>query len=343
MRTKLSDGEDFCPSARRALHARGALLAVALCAIAAGASGCGRDTSSAGYSVTFDSLTVEPGKESTKCVVKRLGNPRAMHVGQVTSTLGPGSHHVIIYKSGDTTEQPTPFDCKPFSDLLNPKKGVPLMIAQHSEDSLKLPAGVGIPIEAMQMVRLEMHYINASPSSISVTTTATFSEMPEGELKDEAGFAFFSNSAIDIPPQSTQSLGPLFVPIPDELAGVKFFGFTGHQHQFGTGVKVSSSQTKDGPGATVYDPPGFVWSEPPTVYPDPPVVLPPGGGFRLTCNWQNPTTGRLTFGESANDEMCVFWSYYYPSKGFVSCAYTDKISGGYTFCCPGDKICSMLP
>ena len=133
------------------------------------------------------------------------------------------------------------------------------------------------------------------------------------------------------------------MPLPSALDGVKFFGFTGHQHKLGTGVKVTSAPSKDGADTMVYDPPNFSWSEPPTVYKDPPLELPPGGGFRWTCTWQNTTTNQVTFGESANDEMCVFWTYYYPSKGAMSCAHTEKINGGYDFCCPGDPICSMVP
>lgn len=312
--------------------ALGALLCIA---------GCGSGSAPT-YSVRFDALTVPPGRESTQCVIKRLPNPSALHVSQIRSTLGPGTHHVILYTSSETEERPTPFDCKPFSNLLNAQKGVPLLIAQSADEALQLPPGVGIPLAPQQMVRIEMHYINASTAPIQISATATFTEMPPGELRDEAGFAFFSNSAIDLPPASTRSLGPLFLPVPTELVGVKFFGFTGHQHKLGTGVRVTSAAAPDAPDSPVYDPPRYVWSEPPTVYHDPPVQLPAGGGFRLTCGWQNPTSSPVTFGESANDEMCVFWSHYYPNKGFVSCAYTDKLMGGVTFCCPGDPVCSLV-
>lgn len=305
-------------------------------------SGCSEGAAGS-YSVTFDSLTVEPGTENTQCVLKRLPTARAMHVNQIANTLGTGTHHVIIYKTSDSEEQPTPFDCKPFADLLHPERGVPLMISQKHEDMLKLPAGVGIALESGQMIRIEMHYINASTAPVQVTATSTFTEMSADALKDEADFAFFANTAIDLPPSSAASLGPLFLATPSALDGAKFFGFTGHEHKLGTGVTVAKSSGKDGTDTVVYDPPNFVWSEPPTVYHDPPIELPSGGGFRFTCNWQNTTASQVTFGESANDEMCVFWSYYYPSKGFFTCAHTDKIAGGLDFCCPGNPICGMLP
>ncbi|MEO5725713.1 MAG: hypothetical protein ABI134_19575, partial [Byssovorax sp.] len=131
-----------------------------------GAGGGGGQSAGNRFSVTFDSVTVNPGEEDTRCVVKRIGNTGAIHVDQIENALGPGSHHLIVYKTSDTVEQLTPFECKPFADLLKPEKGVPLMISQKTDDTLALPPGVGFEIEAEQMVRLEMHYINATSSPL---------------------------------------------------------------------------------------------------------------------------------------------------------------------------------
>ena len=38
---------------------------------------------------------------------------------------------------------------------------------------------------------------------------------------------------------------------------------------------------------------------------------------------QHVPTSRSKFGESANNEMCFFWAYYYPSKGAYVCVHTD--------------------
>ena len=74
------------------------------------------------------------------------------------------------------------------------------------------------------------------------------------------------------------------------------------------------------PGTSVYDVPNWKWSEPATVKHTPPFTIPTGGGFRFTCTWHNPESDPaakpVQFGESANDEMCFFWAYYYPSVGF---------------------------
>ena len=70
--------------------------------------------------------------------------------------------------------------------------------------------------------------------------------------------------------------------------------------------------------------------------------MPSGGGFHFSCYWTTPATSTVKFGESANDEMCFFWSYYYPSQGALVCAHTDQVPGGYDLCCPGNPLCSQI-
>ena len=304
-----------------------------------GAGGAGGG-SVVSYSVTFDPLTVAPSEERTQCVVKRLGNDKAIHVNRITNTMGNGSHHLFVYKTTDSEEQLEPFECQPFVDILSPDKVTLLMISQtQGGDTLQLPPGVGLEIGADQMIRLELHYINASTSSREVSSTVTFEEMPESEVEYAANLLMMGNNDIELEPGAAATLGPQFIATPASLNGVNFFGFSGHQHKFGTGVEVATANAAGEQDTVVYAPPNFVWSEPPIEYLDPPIQVPEGGGFRFSCQWDNTSTALVSFGESANDEMCLFYGYYYPSQGAIACAHT-----GFTedFCCPGHPICSML-
>jgi hypothetical protein len=306
-----------------------------------GAGGSGGDTGVAqDLSVSFEGVTVAPGEEQTRCVIKKLPNDHALHFDRIETTLGPGSHHLILYRVTGTEEKPTPYDCEPFTDLLDTETSVPLMIAQQKKDGLELPPGIGIPLDAGQLVRIEMHYINTTSSPVEIQAKATFHEMVEADLMAEADFLFFSNADVKIPPLSEHTAGPQFLAVPPELDGVKFLSFTGHVHRLGTGFTIAAADGPDGPDTMVYDPEGFSWSEPPTVRHDPPVTLPPGGGFRFSCSWNNTTPNEITFGDSANDEMCLFWTYYHPSKGPIACAHSEIVGD---FCCPSSPICAMLP
>jgi hypothetical protein len=295
------------------------------------------------YTLTFGPVNVAAGVENTQCVVKRLGNMAPMHVGTIHNVLTLGSHHLIVYRVNDTVEQTTPFDCKPFTDTLNPAKGSPLMITQKKDDVLQLPDGVAYSLAADQMIRLEMHYINPSSNPIAVEAQSTFVPIADAAFKYEADFLFIGDPDISIAPHSTSTLGPIYFQLPSVYATSNFFAITGHEHQFGTNVLISTATSATDPGTPIYNVPGWLWSEPKTVQFNPPMSVPANGGFKFTCSWNNTSANSVSFGESANDEMCFFWAYYYPSQGAKVCVHTDRVMGGADFCCPGSPLCSLIP
>lgn len=60
------------------------------------------------------------------------------------------------------------------------------------------------------------------------------------------------------------------------------------------------------------------WAEPAQDWLMPARVLEAGQGFQLRCQYENQSDRVITFGESANDEMCFIAAMYYPStRGFV--------------------------
>jgi hypothetical protein len=220
------------------------------------------------------------------------------------------------------------------------------MVSQIEEERLELPAGVAFGVNAQQLVRLEVHFVNYTDANVDVEASATFETLDPVLFEHEADFLFTGNPDIDLPP-GPSSLGPTWFPLPAELADVKVFGMTGHTHQWGTNVQVEFRQVKDGAGTMIYDYDGWDWEEPPVARFDPALELPTGAGFRFTCNWQNDSGGRVGFGESAEDEMCFFWSYYYPSQGHKVCIHTDRYDDGdgepgTDICCPGHAFCSLI-
>ncbi len=293
------------------------------------------------YTVEFPSLTVMPGVEKTQCVVLSLHNADKVHIGQIHNVLSDASHHMIIYRVNDTTEQPTPFDCAPFVDTLDPTKGAPLMITQKKDELLDLPAGVAYTLEANQMIRIEMHYINATSQPLQLSGSSTM--ITSHTFHDEANFLFIGDPDIKIQPQSQFTLGPIFFKLDqDTFGGANFFAFTGHEHKYGTNVTIqTAADASDTSGPMVYDVPNWTWSEPATVFHNPPVQIPDNGGFSFTCDWNNTSDQAVKFGESANNEMCFFWAYYYPSKGAYVCVHT-AYKGGHDFCCPGAVECALL-
>ncbi|MBW2189517.1 MAG: hypothetical protein DRH23_00955 [Deltaproteobacteria bacterium] len=285
----------------------------------AGASGSGGTfvPPADSYTVKWGPVMVPSGKEDTQCVVKRLGNAGPISIHEIHNALGATSHHFIVYRVDDTEERPDPYPCTPFTDTFNDP---PLIITQRADDRLTLPDGVAYSIEPNQMIRLELHYVNVSADSQMAEATSTFIPIPPEEVEHEADVMFMGDTIFTIPENSEFTLGPSFIQVPSRFNGVNYFAITGHEHKRGTGVYVEVAQSEGSAGTPVYDVPNFQWDEPLTVTHDPPFTVPDGGGFRVTCDWNNRSDKTVGFGTSVNDEMCFFWAYYFPSRGPLVCA-----------------------
>ena len=294
------------------------------------------------FRVEFGPITVPPGTEEVQCVIIPLGNDVPVKINEIENVLGNASHHYIIYTTPETVAQPEPHPCQSIQNLINPDTGQPLMITQKYEETLTLPEGVAFALPAGQMLRLELHYINATDQPTEVHVTSTFRSIAEAEYRYPADFLFVGNPDIEIPAGASATLGPSYLPLSIEFADAKFFGFTGHQHHYGTNVYVTMAESESGPETPVYDLPNFNWDEPETVFHDPPLSFPAGGGFRFTCEWTNTSGGTVRFGEGVDDEMCFFWAYYYPATGIKTCFHTEQTPAPIDVCCPGNPLCNLI-
>jgi hypothetical protein len=303
----------------------------------------GPDTTGETFSVTIGPIAVPAGHEDTMCVEKRVGNLDHKWIGKLHTHLHGVSHHVIVYRVNSTTEQPEPFPCTPFVDTLDPAKGTPIMVSQVHEETLDFPFGVALGLEPDQMVRIEMHFINTTDVDASVDAEAVFEVLPDAQFHNEVGFLFIGDPDINLPPAQETSLGPIWFPMPDTLADVQIFAMTGHEHQWGTGVKVEWVDWRDGDPVPVYDYPQWNWAEPQVAQFRPALNMTPGSGFNFSCSWNNKSDRTVQFGESATDEMCFFWAYYYPNKGSKVCAHTERFGAPINLCCPdGGTLCDQL-
>jgi hypothetical protein len=261
--------------------------------------------------VTITVPQVAPGEENTKCLKIRLPNTDPVEIGRVHNTLSEVSHHLVVSAVTDPAETESDlFDCAPFKAVLI---GAPLTVSQKHDDVILLPDGVAFPLEASQLMHLEMHYINTGSDPKDVTATSELYPLKSpGPDIQEASFIIIGTLDIQIPANSQYEHPVSYVAMPDALAGVNIYGATGHTHRFGTEAKLAISGPDGADPTVIYDPPSYKWSEAELKFFDTPVHVPPGGGFSFQCAWNNPTNAVVPYGESALQEMCFFWTYYYP-------------------------------
>lgn len=294
------------------------------------------------YVLEWGPKMVQPGIERVECVDLPLGNDVDVHIEKIINDLGAVSHHFIMYATPAGPTVTEPYECESVENLVNEDTGVPLMITQKQYEELELPPGVAFTFEADQMMRLELHYVNASDTPKEVHVVSRLIPMADADFVHSADLLFIGNPDIRIPAGQSRTLGPSFLPLGAEFEETQFFGVTGHQHQYGTNVTVAVAADENDPGQMVYDLPNFNWDEPETVYFDPTFGVPLYGGFTFTCDWTNTGNSTAYFGEGVNDEMCFFWAYYYPSKGARTCFHTDRYDAPLDVCCPGHQLCNLV-
>jgi hypothetical protein len=322
--------------------------------LAALAIGCGTmapqgpELTGESFTLTWGPRLIEPGVEGTECVILDVGNDAPIRVHEIENTLAAISHHLVVYRD-DAAVAPvtTPFPCTPFAGTLSPTAATsPLMITQKEHDVLALPSGVAYTFNPHQLIRVEMHYLNPGDVAVDATATVEFRAGTPELIRDEASFMFIGTPDVELPPNQASSVSTFFTP-PETLAGARFYAITGHTHKLGTNVTIATAPTRDAARTMVYAPAEFAWSEPPTERHETAFVVPVGGVFDFTCDYYNPTAQTVKFGESATDEMCFFWAYYYPSRGAHICVHSTQVNppDGVDVCCPappGDQLSKFI-
>ncbi|MBD88998.1 MAG: hypothetical protein CL940_01505 [Deltaproteobacteria bacterium] len=297
------------------------------------------------YETWIGDWEMTPGQENTRCVIKKLNNEEPIWVTGIHSQLGTGSHHMIVYRTADSEEQPEPFDCDPFTETLT-GNAYPLLITQVSEESLVMPPGVAVKFEPFQTIRIEAHFLNYYPESITAHGDVSFDTINEEDVWSEADMLFYGDVGFELPPNQEYQTNWAFLPVSD---GVEVFAMTGHTHQYGTNVEVYHADDVDDDSTPVYplETP-FQWDEAPVTQYDPPLKFNGSNGLRFRCSWNNTSDKKVGFGESANQEMCFVWAYYYPSSGYQVCVDIkglglDFPGLGDSVCCPGSFVCDLIP
>jgi hypothetical protein len=103
------------------------------------------------------------------------------------------------------------------------------MITQRAEETLTLPDDVAFTLGPNQMMRLELHYLNATESPQRVQVDSELRTLAGASI--EADFLFIGTPDINLPSQTPaieQTVGPTFIQLPAELQGVNVRGHRPH-------------------------------------------------------------------------------------------------------------------
>ena len=260
-------------------------------------------------------IDVAAGEEKTVCINKRLDNTEDIVATSFIADLAPGSHHLIVYRSTATTERLTPYACAPFAGVVGSAEA-PFLIATKPHLEYALPSGVGLPLAAGQMLKIEAHYINVTAAPIQGSGTIQVKGSPAATAGtyEVADVGIWGTFNINVPPHATFQ-----TPVNFQTggAGMKVFGLTTHEHRLGTRMQVWASAQAGDVSKQVAD--DKDWASPAFKTFDPPLAFDGKTGMSYQCDYDNTTDQAVTFGESALNEMCFILFYYYPAHGPDEC------------------------
>lgn len=269
-----------------------------------------------GFQLTSPDIDIPGGTEITYCWYFRTPNTETMAIKRWQSHMTPGSHHVIMFLTGNKDEQPP----GTVSDSNCGGAGLSATwtyAAQTEEADLQLPEddGAGKPlgqeIAASTGGYLQMHYLNAKDVPIKVHVTLN-AEAHEANVEYTKTAAFVSyNSSISIPKNAGIGGNPPKVETAScaPPANSKFWMMSTHAHRHATNTAVKdgtsmvfTSDDWEHPGAKQFAAPTFYTFTNRVTY---------------ECTYKDTGdngTYPIQAGPSAvTDEMCMASGYYFPA------------------------------
>ncbi len=255
--------------------------------------------------------TVPPGGEALMCTYQEMPTDRGViAVPSAESEFTPGSHHLLAYRSDlvDDIPQTGVWSCEDGAWMVHMKGSY--YEAQQPEAERSLPPGVAHRFQPGEVVILQTHYLNPGSDELDAHAKLTLHTVDVSTVPNEAGSIIWSDVNINVAP-GAKGRSTMTCPVPQDIYPALLWS---HMHKQGSNfVATTDDQAAAMALGTLYQ--ESDWSEPqPRQYPyDPPVTLHAGTHVTFSCDFTNPNSYTLTFGQSAEtNEMCILHGMYWP-------------------------------
>jgi hypothetical protein len=262
-----------------------------------------------GFQIVTPDLEILAGQEITYCYYTTVRLDQAAGIKRWSSTMAPGSHHLIVYFT-ETRQRPDgtiDTSCGGVGGGLN----VPVWTyaAQTPEAEFTMPEGVGMHVAAEQPLFVQMHYFNAHPTqAIDAHVVINAETHAPGVAYERAAAYVTFNTQINLPPNGAGEVeGSCAVP-----AGAKFFTMSTHAHRRATRTEVRDGDTVIFESEDWEHPGSRDWKTAPHYT--------FAGRLNYRCEYQNDLNEPVGTGDSADtDEMCMAVGYFFPATRQVFC------------------------
>jgi len=252
-----------------------------------------------------------PTGEREICQAIRLPITKPVDVDRITVRMPQGltmaSHHFAMFLA-DATAPNLPLD-GPQDDVGCVGAGGSLIspilafVQRVGGDTITFPKGVGVTLSPTQVLLFNSHWVNVGDAPVDVDVAVNFRKARHGSVKKHAKSFQLGTFAIDVPPHQRGSVTSNWaVPFPMSLVWA-----SSHSHKHTESVDVDAivgGVAQPLVRTTSYAEPDFSYFTPPDLR------LVPGDTIRWTCRYRNDTDVPVTFGVTAEDEMCFAVGFF---------------------------------
>lgn len=272
-----------------------------------------------GVQYRIPKFQVPPGADKVDCYYFK--NPATVDyvVNKFEVKATKGTHHTTLFAGNEDAPDGVKA-CANFNGAtaLNPDAFTPMLgldrISTMENNIWELPPGVGMKLQARRQMAMQVHYVNASTEKTPGNAAEVYLNMhgvrDTSTIKSYLGVIVSANNTLNIPARAEATFDATCQnPLQEEL---NIIAMTGHFHSRGRVFQVWVSE--DGvnwPAQPVYY--NDNWEEPPFKRFDPPLKVKPGGAYKYSCSYQNPSSFPIVEGPTVEEnEHCRLQVYGYP-------------------------------
>jgi hypothetical protein len=282
------------------------------------------------FTITGPEIMLSPGQEVLYCYYFHTPNTEDIVVKKWSSTMSPGSHHLIFYLA-QSAEMPdgtlttancgigasgsigSGFDVWTYSAATSPRE-----LDLPSDDGTGKP--VGQIIKANSPAYIQMHYLNAGETTLMAQVVVNAYAYPTGTVFTQTEPFISYNANISIPPHATNVVQAQTCAAP---TGLNFWEMSTHAHK-----QAIDEQVSDGSNVLVDS---TDWSHPAETLWNQPSFYQFTDNFTYSCTYDNtlPCTDpndpcnaddTVQSGPSAaTNEMCMGVGWYFPGSQPTVC------------------------
>ncbi|MFO0624079.1 MAG: hypothetical protein U0325_00565 [Polyangiales bacterium] len=260
-----------------------------------------------GQQLASDPYTLQPGQERYYCYTFRSPN-RETAVTAVQALSGQLVHHVALFQT--TAPEPEGFsEC----NVLIRTSWRPIWAGGTGRREFRLPENVGFRVPANTQYLIQYHLQNTRPTPVTERSGLNLAYAPDPSRVTPAGIYALGSFSLEIPARAQG-----FQQVIDCMADreLRVFAAFPHMHKLGTRVRFEAGASRDAL-STLYRIDPWPFGDQPLDPVD--FTIRPGTHLRATCEWNNPHNRPVRFGESSDDEMCIFTMFYYPFESLAGC------------------------